>query len=201
MPRRADKWDNFIFDVRTRGMRSARWAVIIIVVLALGAVAYVGIRFYTMVAPNVPSMEKVTEDIPLNSLAAAYIEVADCARQGPDVCTDYAEAKSFMVAASMGKPVTYQGSGPGEDIGNGERTFTLSAESSDQDVQAYATAVTLNGQANPSTVTEVSAKKVSDSAVTFSVQGEDGKPKIGRIDFAKQDSDIRISEITYTDAG
>lgn len=205
MPRNKDVWDDAIYSMRTSGVKTVKRGGLIIAAFAVIAGVYLCFVFYTQVRPSIPSAENVST-IPSSAVAAGVIEAATCVQQGPSECKDYTEARDFMVGAPSGQSLEYQPlnpTDPGEDVGNGLKSITLSKDTPDQDIQAVAAAMTLGGAATPLNVTDKTIKTSGEhnSTATFSITRPDGTEATGTIKFVITNSDLRLAQVTYASAG
>lgn len=150
-----------------------------------------------------------SSEIPLGSYAAGNVEVLYCIYQGASECTEYEKSKEWMPGATGGSliyaPVEGDKNAPGESAGDGLLKVTNFQSLTDEEWHSLAAGATLEGKANPGTVTENSAKtsgfdpeQISATATFDIPSGGDTKPYTGTMSFTLTDSGVALKSITYS---
>lgn len=196
MPRRHDIWDDALFSLRTRGKRTAFWAIVVFLALMVAGGVYVSIVWYIQVRPSIPDGSNL-ENIPMTSLASGYVEMSYCVYEGPETCEEYDDAKQAMISSTSGQALVYtplSEDAPGTDVGAGTRSVIPSEDLTDEEWHALAASLTLDGTVTPATTGE-DAMNADESTTTVSFAGNDNTR--GTVTFTVDDAGVRVSSFTY----
>lgn len=203
-------YGNFLEDVMFEIQRNWKRRVFIPlgIVIAFAVIAAIVAGGIYIAAERARPSAANSEDIPLGSYAASNIQVLDCIYRGPKECTEYEKSKEWMSGATTGSitytPIKGDKSAPGEKIGNDAREVTAFQSLSDKEWHSLAAGLTLEGEANPGTVTENSVKttgfelEAASATATFPLTG--GKSTTGTMTFTLKDSGVALTGISYGDS-
>lgn len=153
----SDFLGDVLFEVR-RHWRSR----VAVVVVALGVLAVVagGAVLVTWVQSNRAQPPQLdSSSIPLGAQTASYVQVLDCIYRGAEECENYSLSKDWIISTSSTLtyvPVEGDAAAPGEDDGSGRWVVGNLPGLSDEAWRSLAAGMTLEGRANPGTVTEKS---------------------------------------------
>lgn len=203
----SDFFEDLLFEVQRRWKRRILIPLLVIVGIVVLVVGGVGVAWLVSGRSKPPEVN--SSDIPLGSYAAGNVEVLYCIYQGADECPEYDRSKEWMGGATGGsltyEPLAGDTSAPGEDAGNGQRKVTDLQGLTDEEWHSIAAGMTLDGAANPGTVTENSTETTSFSTeevsatATFQISTEDdASPRTGTMTFTLVDSGVVLKSLTYS---
>lgn len=203
-------WGEFVYETRRgagRQMKLAGIALLVPAIILLVVFGVASVAAYREQSKQVPAAVNATS-IPLNSYAAGVIEVFSCVHQGPAQCSNYTAAKEWLAGTSEGRPLTYRpldpAVAPGKEVGNGMKEVSLADPAlTEAQWHALAASITLDGAANPSTVTETTIEPTSSNGASFVVSAADGTQETGSLAFAGgADASTRVLvQVDYVKAG
>lgn len=201
--------EDAIFEVRRRWKVRLLLPLILIAVGLLVVGVIVGIGWLASDRARPPQVN--SEDIPMGSYAAGNIEVFNCIYTGPDECTEYDRSREWIAEASAGTltyaPIEGDSNAPGQDAGGGLLSVTDFQSLTDEEWHSLAAGATLEGEANPGTVTENSVKtegfdpeRLSADASFTLPEGSDSAGRTGTITFSLKDSGVVMEKIIYSES-
>lgn len=144
--------------------------------------------------------------IPLTAFAPSMLQAYTCILDGPKKCDQHDRAKKYLTDTSPPGGIRYTPLSP-RDPGTttpdkGHRQVKLGKHTTPAQWKALATAITLNRQANPSTVNETTVEKQGENEVTYPIPARNGSPAaVGTMRFRIADGQVSMQSVTYAKAG
>lgn len=189
--------DDFRYDVKASARPALIIGLAVPLVIVLAMATTVGV-FYFIQNKAKPPTNGLDPRISIAAFTPGIIQVAECISTGPG-CPQYQDSKAYMIQATPAAGLLYSPltkTDPGT-LERGTRRLRLEKTTPEQQWQAWAKAVTLDGRANTSTVRETGVT-VDGQAGRF-VLAERSPAYTGNMVFSVQQAGVLVESITYTE--
>lgn len=197
--------DELRFSIHHQSERVLKW--VFILTLGFFTIAGLVVGGYALYLRSTDPPPKSANDaqIPLTAFAPSMLQAYTCILDGPDKCSQHSKAKRYLAESAPPAGIQYTprtAKDPGTLTPDGQRQIKVGAQTTPAQWKALAAAITLNRQANPTTVNENTVQKQGKNEVSFRVPADKGSPAVtGTMRFKVSDGEVSMQSVAYTKTG